>query len=697
MAVFLKSTIFAPMKEFLQILRRFVPPYKKYLGLSILFNILSAVLNIFSFAALIPILQILFKVDGGIRVNEYMHWNGDWGSIKEVATNNLYYYIQEFIVVHSASTALLVIGIFLAFMTFLKTGAYFLSSATIIPIRTGIVRDIRNQIYQKINSLSLGFFSEERKGDIIARMSGDVQEVENSIMSSLDMLFKNPILILFYFVTLICISWQLTLFTILFVPPFGWFMGVVGKKLKAHSIEAQALWSDTMSMVEETLGGLRIIKAFCAEEKMNKRFNQVNSSYRDNIMRVNIRQQMAHPMSEFLGTILIVVVLWFGGILVLDYGRIDGPTIIFYLVMLYSIINPLKEFSKASYNIPKGLASMERIDKILQAEVEIKDKENPEHISSFEHQIEFRHVSFAYTDHQNDELIYVLKDINLVIPKGKTIALVGQSGSGKSTMLDLIPRYYDVQEGEVLIDGINVKDLCVHDLRQLIGNVNQEAILFNASFKDNIRFGKTDATDEEIANAAKIANAYEFITKSEKGFDTNIGDRGGRLSGGQRQRIGIARSLAVHPKFVVCDEAVSALDVSIQSQIINLLQDLKEQQHLTYLFITHDLSVVKYISDRIGVMYLGNLVELADSQEIFDHPMHPYTEALLESIPTTEEKRDLAVLEGDIPSPVNPPKGCKFHTRCKYCTEICTHVVPDWEEVTPNHFVACHHKLHTNE
>ena len=321
---------------------------------------------------------------------------------------------------HSASTALLVIGLFLAFMTFLKTGAYFLSSATIIPIRTGIVRDIRNQLYQKITSLSLGFFSEERKGDIIARMSGDVQEVENSIMSSLDMLFKNPILILFYFITLICISWQLTLFTIIFVPPFGWFMGFVGKKLKAKSTEAQALWSDTMSMVEETLGGLRIIKAFCAEDKMNWRFNQVNSSYRDNIMRVNIRQQMAHPMSEFLGTILIVVVLWFGGILVLDYGRIDGPTIIFYLVMLYSIINPLKEFSKASYNIPKGLASMERIDKILQAEVEIKDKENPDHIASFEHQIEFRHVSFAYTDHQNDELVYVLKDINLVIcrPQG---------------------------------------------------------------------------------------------------------------------------------------------------------------------------------------------------------------------------------------------------------------------------------------
>ena len=603
------------MKEFLQILRRFVPPYKKYLGLSILFNILSAVLNIFSFAALIPILQILFQVDGGIRANDYMEWDGTLGSIKEVATNNLYYYIQEFIVAHSASTALLVIGLFLAFMTFLKTGAYFLSSATIIPIRTGIVRDIRNQIYQKINSLSLGFFSEERKGDIIARMSGDVQEVENSIMSSLDMLFKNPILILFYFVTLICISWQLTLFTILFVPPFGWFMGVVGKKLKAHSIEAQALWSDTMSMVEETLGGLRIIKAFCAEEKMNKHFNQVNSSYRDNIMRVNIRQQMAHPMSEFLGTILIVVVLWFGGILVLDYGRIDGPTIIFYLVMLYSIINPLKEFSKASYNIPKGLASMERIDKILQAEVEIKDKENPEHISSFEHQIEFRHVSFAYTDRKSAELVYVLKDINLVIPKGKTVALVGQSGSGKSTMVDLIPRYYDVQEGEVLIDGINVKDLAVHDLRMLIGNVNQEAILFNASFKDNIRFGKTDATDEEIANAAKIANAYEFITKSEHGFDTNIGDRGGRLSGGQRQRVSIARAILKNPPILILDEATSALDTESERLVQDALEKLMKTR--TTVAVAHRLSTIKH-ADEICVLHEGKIVERGTHEELIE-------------------------------------------------------------------------------
>ena len=601
------------MKEFLQILKRFVPPYKKFLTLSIVFNILSAILNIFSFAALIPILQILFQVDGGIRANDLMTWDGTWGTAKEVATNNLYFYIQNFIIEYSASTALLVIGLFLAFMTFLKTGAYFLSSATIIPIRTGIVRDIRNQLYQKINSLSLGFFSEERKGDILARMSGDVQEVENSIMSSLDMLFKNPILIISYFAALVVISWQLTLFTIVFVPCFGWFMGVVGRKLKAKSTEAQSLWSDTMSMVEETLGGLRIIKAFCAEEKMNKSFAKVNGEYRDHIMRVNIRQQMAHPMSEFLGTILIVIVLWFGGILVLDYGRIDGPTIIFYLVMLYSIINPLKDFSKATYNIPKGLASMDRIDKILRAEVEIKDKKNPEHIAEFKHQIEFRHVSFAYTDHNSNELVYVLKDINLVIPKGKTIALVGQSGSGKSTMVDLIPRYYDVQEGEVLIDGINVKDIAVHDLRQLMGNVNQEAILFNASFKDNIRFGKTDATDEEIANAAKIANAYDFIMQSEHGFDTNIGDRGGRLSGGQRQRVSIARAILKNPPILILDEATSALDTESERLVQDALEKLMKTR--TTIAVAHRLSTIKH-ADEICVLHEGKIVERGSHEEL---------------------------------------------------------------------------------
>ncbi len=609
----IKALYLQIMKEFLQVLRRFVPPYKKYLALSIAFNILSAILNIFSFAALIPILQILFQVDGGIRANEYMSWDGSLGSLKEVATNNMYYYIQEFIVEYSASTALLVIGLFLAFMTFLKTGAYFLSSAMIIPIRTGIVRDIRNQLYHKITSLSLGFFSEERKGDIIARMSGDVQEVENSIMSSLDMLFKNPILIVAYFTALVIISWQLTIFTILFVPGFGWFMGFVGRKLKAQSTEAQSLWSDTMSMVEETLGGLRIIKAFCAENKMNVAFAKVNGLYRDHIMRVNIRQQMAHPMSEFLGTILIVIVLWFGGILVLDYGRIDGPTIIFYLVMLYSIINPLKEFSKASYNIPKGLASMDRIDKILQAEIEIKDKENPKHIASFEHQIEFRNVSFAYTDHHNNELVYVLKNINLVIPKGKTVALVGQSGSGKSTMVDLIPRYYDVQEGEVLIDGINVKDLAVHDLRQLIGNVNQEAILFNASFKDNIRFGKTDVTEEEIANAAKIANAYNFITQSEHGFDTNIGDRGGRLSGGQRQRVSIARAILKNPPILILDEATSALDTESERLVQDALEKLMKTR--TTVAVAHRLSTIKN-ADEICVLHEGRIVERGTHEDL---------------------------------------------------------------------------------
>jgi len=584
------------MKEFLQVLRRFVPPYKKYLALSVLFNILSAVLNIFSFATLIPMLQILFKTGDADTAKSLMPWALD----KDTLMNNMNYYVNDLIATMGATTTLLFIGLALAFMTFLKTGAYFLSSATIIPIRTGVVRDIRNQLYQKINQLSLGFFSEERKGDIIARMSGDVQEIESSIMSSLDMLFKNPILIIVYFATLLVISWQLTIFTILFVPIFGWFMGYVGRKLKAKSMKAQALWSDTMSQVEETLGGLRIIKAFCAEEKMNKRFDKVNSAYRNDIMRVNIRQQMAHPMSEFLGTVMIVIVLWFGGILVLNNQAITGPTFIYYMVVLYSIIQPLKDFSKAGYNIPKGLASMERVDKILKAEVSIKEKENPIHVSSFEHDIEFRHVGFKY-DQQ-----WVLRDINLIIPKGKTVALVGQSGGGKSTLVDLIPRYYDVQEGEVLIDGINVKDLGIHDLRQLIGNVNQEAILFNDTFLNNITFGVENAKMEDVERAAKIANAYDFIMESENGFDTNIGDRGGRLSGGQRQRVSIARAILKNPPILILDEATSALDTESERLVQDALYKLMKTR--TTIAIAHRLSTIKN-ADEICVIHEGHIVE----------------------------------------------------------------------------------------
>ena len=595
------------MKEFLQILRRFIPPYKKYLALTVVFNILSAVLNIFSFAALIPILQILFRTEGAGTATELMPWSLD--NLKEVLANNADYYVTQLIANVGATTTLLLIGLFLAFATFLKTGAYFLSSATIIPIRTGVVRDIRNQLYHKITSLPLGFFSEERKGDIIARMTGDVGEIESSIMSSLDMLFKNPILIISYFTALIFISWQLTLFTLVFVPIFGWFMGYVGRKLKRKSIAAQSLWSDTMSQVEETLGGLRIIKAFCAEDKMNKRFDGINSEYRDSIQRVNIRQQMAHPMSEFLGTVLIIIVLWVGGILVLDQQILSGPTFIYYLVMLYSIINPLKDFSKASYNIPKGLASMERVDKILKAENTIKEPTNPKHIASFEHQIEFRHVSFRYGEQ------WVLKDINLVIEKGKTVALVGQSGSGKSTLVDLIPRYYDVQEGEVLIDGINVKDLGIHDLRQLIGNVNQEAILFNDSFYGNITFGVDSATREQVEQAAHIANAHEFIMQTEHGYDTNIGDRGGRLSGGQRQRVSIARAILKNPPILILDEATSALDTESERLVQDALERLMKTR--TTVAIAHRLSTIKN-ADEICVLHEGEIVERGTHEELIE-------------------------------------------------------------------------------
>ena len=596
------------MKEFLQILRRFVPPYKKYLVWSVVFNILSALLNIFSFAALIPLLQILFKVNTGAKATHVMALSD--GSLKDVLANNADYYTQMFIADWGPTTTLLIIGLIMGFMTFLKTGAYFLSSASIIPVRTGVVCDIRNQLYKKITSLSLSFFSEERKGDIIARMSGDVQEVDSSVMSSLDLLFKNPILVLIYFITLMVISWQLTIFTLLFVPLFASFMGIVGRKLKQSSITAQALWSDTMSQVEETLGGLRIIKAFCAEAIMNQRFQKVNSMYRNDIMRVNIRQQMAHPMSEFLGTIMIIVVLWFGGTLVLGESPvISGPTFIYYLVILYSILNPLKEISKAGYSIAKGLASMERIDKILMAENTIKEVEQPKHIEAFNRQIEFRNVSFAYDtitkEDGTTEPKWVLRNINLIIPKGKTIALVGQSGSGKSTLLDLIPRYYDVQEGEILIDGINIKELAIHDLRHLIGNVNQEAILFNDTFKNNISFGVV-ADDNGIVEAAKIANAHDFISQTEKGYETNIGDRGGRLSGGQRQRVSIARAILKNPPILILDEATSALDTESERLVQDALYKLMKTR--TTIAVAHRLSTIKN-SDEICVMHEGEIVE----------------------------------------------------------------------------------------
>ena len=542
------------MKEFLQLMRRFVSPYKRYIGWAIVLNVLSAIFNVFSFTLLIPILNILFKTGENTKVYEYMEWGSE--GIKEVAVNNFYYYVTQMIETHGPQMTLLFMGLFLAFMTMLKTSCYFGSSAIMIPLRTGVVRDIRVMVYSKVMHLPLGFFSEERKGDIIARMSGDVGEIENSITSSLDMLLKNPILILLYFSTLIVTSWQLTLFTVLVLPGMGWLMGKVGKKLKRKSLEAQGKWSDTMSQLEETLGGLRIIKAFIAEDKMVDRFKQCSDELRDATNKVAIRQSLAHPMSEFLGTLLIVLVLWFGGLLILGDGTsMEASTFIFYMVILYSIINPLKDFAKAGYNIPKGLASMERVDKILKAENPIKEPVNPLPLHGMNDRIEFKDLSFSYDGKRE-----VLKHVNLMVPKGQTIALVGQSGSGKSTLVDLLPRYHDVQLGEITIDGVNIKNFRIHDLRALIGNVNQEAILFNDTFFNNIAFGVENATMEQVVEAAKIANAHDFIMETELGYQTNIGDRGGKLSGGQRQRISIARAILKNPPILILDEATSALD-----------------------------------------------------------------------------------------------------------------------------------------
>ena len=595
------------MKEFFQLMRRFVSPYKKFLGWAVFLNLLSAVFNIFSFNLLIPILQILFKMDN--KVYEFIPWDAAGEGLKDIAVNNFYYYVTRMIEINGPSLTLLFLGLFLAFMTLLKTSCYFASSAVMIPLRTGVVRDIRIMVYSKVMSLPLGFFSEERKGDIIARMSGDVGEVENSITSSLDMLIKNPILIVMYFGTLIITSWQLTLFTLLVVPGMGWIMGKVGKKLKRQSLEAQAKWSDTMSQLEETLGGLRIIKAFIAEQKMINRFTECSNEFRDATNRVAMRQALAHPMSEFLGTLLIVVVLWFGGSLILgNHSSIDAPTFIFYMVILYSVINPLKEFSKAGYNIPKGLASMERVDKILKAENKIVEIPNPKPLNGLEEQVEFKDISFSYDGKKE-----VLQHINLTVPKGKTVALVGQSGSGKSTLVDLLPRYHDVQEGTITIDGVNIKDVRISDLRSLIGNVNQEAILFNDTFFNNIAFGVENATMEQVIEAAKIANAHDFIMEKEDGYHTNIGDRGSKLSGGQRQRISIARAILKNPPILILDEATSALDTESERLVQEALERLMKTR--TTIAIAHRLSTIKN-ADEICVLYEGEIVERGKHEEL---------------------------------------------------------------------------------
>lgn len=597
------------MKEFLQLMRRFVSPYKRYIGWAIVLNVLSAIFNVFSFTLLIPILNILFKTGANTEVYHFMEWGS--GSLKEVAVNNFYYYVTQMIEIHGPQMTLLFMGLFLAFMTMLKTSCYFGSSAIMIPLRTGVVRDIRVMVYSKVMHLPLGFFSEERKGDIIARMSGDVGEIENSITSSLDMLLKNPILILLYFSTLIVTSWQLTLFTVLVLPGMGWLMGKVGKKLKRKSLEAQGKWSDTMSQLEETLGGLRIIKAFIAEDKMVDRFKQCSDELRDATNKVAIRQSLAHPMSEFLGTLLIVLVLWFGGLLILGEGTsIDASTFIFYMVILYSIINPLKDFAKAGYNIPKGLASMERVDKILKAENPIKEPVNPLPLHGMNDRIEFKDLSFSYDGKRE-----VLKHVNLMVPKGQTIALVGQSGSGKSTLVDLLPRYHDVQLGEITIDGVNIKNFRIHDLRALIGNVNQEAILFNDTFFNNIAFGVENATMEQVVEAAKIANAHDFIMETELGYQTNIGDRGGKLSGGQRQRISIARAILKNPPILILDEATSALDTESERLVQEALERLMKTR--TTIAIAHRLSTIKN-ADEICVLYEGEIVERGKHEELLE-------------------------------------------------------------------------------
>lgn len=594
------------IKEFFSLLKRYMKPYRKYLTWAVILNFLSQWLNVFSFAALVPILNILFKID----TTKYEYMPMDIHHLdKDVLVNNGYYFINYIIEQNGAFVTLIFMGLILIVMTLLKTTGYFASAAVMVPLRTGIVRDIRIEVYNKVLKLPLSFFSEERKGDIIARMSADVSVVENSLTSSLDMLIRNPIALVVCFITLFTVSWQLTLFVLVILPLAGWVMGSVSRKLKSQSVVAQGQWGDIMSQLDETLGGLRIIKAFIAERKMSERFAKINNGFRDAMNAMVIRQSSAHPMSEFLGTCVIVIVLWFGGALILNqYSPIDAAMFIFYLVILYSIINPLKEFSKAFYNIPLGLASMERIDMILKAENHIKEPEKPLPLTAFEHELEFRDVSFSYIEGRQ-----VLKHVNLKVQKGKTVALVGQSGSGKSTMVDLVPRYHDVGEGALLIDGKNVKDVSIPALRSLIGNVNQEAILFNDTFYNNITFGVENATMEQVVEAAKIANAHDFIMESEKGYDTMIGDRGGRLSGGQRQRVSIARAILKNPPILILDEATSALDTESERLVQEALERLMKSR--TTIAIAHRLSTIKN-ADEICVLYEGEIIERGTHEEL---------------------------------------------------------------------------------
>ena len=593
------------MREFFKIMGKYFKPYRGYVAGTLSLNILTAFFNVFSFTLLLPILNILFEIDKGNYT--LMSWSD--GSFKDVALNNLYYYSQELIITYGKPTTLLLLGIGLAIMTFFKTGCYFAGSATLMPIKTGIVRDIRANIYRKILSLPLSFFSEERKGDILARVSTDVNEVDSSITSSLDMVIKNPIFIIIYLITLITISWKLTLFTLLVVPLMAFGIGRIGKKLKKKSLFAQSKWSDGLSQIEETLGGLRIIKAFVAEKKMENRFVKVNNEYRNAAMRVAIRQSAAHPVSEFLGTCMIVVVLWFGGYLIFSGSKtIDASTFIYYLVILYTTLQPLKDLSKAGYSIQKGMASMERINKVLKAENNIKEKPDAKEIDGLNEGIELKNVFFSYTPQRE-----ILHDINIKVRKGETIALVGQSGSGKSTLVDLIPRYHDIEEGEILIDGINIKDLKINSLRSLIGNVNQEAILFNDTIFNNIAFGMENATQEQVEAAAKIANAHDFIMESEDGYNTVVGDRGCKLSGGQRQRISIARAILKNPPILILDEATSALDTESEKLVQDALERLMKSR--TTIAIAHRLSTIKN-ADRIYVLHEGKIVEEGSHEEL---------------------------------------------------------------------------------